>query len=68
MSSERSGTEQLLRDVRRLPGWDVQRARRGGHWKVYRDGRLVASVAYSPRGPRSVLNARAAIRQAGGDV
>lgn len=46
-------------------GGEVRPGRRGGHWKVYYEGRLIASLPATPSDWRSELNDIAQMRRAG---
>ena len=57
-----------VREMRRRieeAGGEVRPSRRGGHWKIYFEGRLIASLPATPSDWRTELNDIAQMRRAG---
>lgn len=60
----RKDMEAVIREARQQD-WRVERTR-GGHWRLYSpDGRGIVHVSGTPRGPRAVVKAVAALRAYG---
>jgi hypothetical protein len=62
MSGQRREAQQLARRLAKLPGITVGR---NGHWKVYRDGRLIVTFGFSPSCSRALKNTVSDLKRAG---
>lgn len=59
-----SDWKKLIRQIEEQ-GCEVRKARRGGHHKVYRDGKLVSCFPTTTVSRRGLLNQRATLRKLG---
>jgi len=59
----RKDIAKVIRELR-AQGFEVKPGR-SGHWKVYKDGRLIATLPATPSDVRGVRNTIAVLRRAG---
>lgn len=57
-----------LKKLLEAQGFDVQKTRRGGHFKVYQDGHLITALASTPSDWRGRRNDIAKLRRRGAEI
>ncbi len=58
---------QLVKQIRRLPGWDVE-LKRGGHYAARGPRRALCHFSSTPSDKRSISNIKAQLKRLGADI